>query len=110
MIYKLAYRDTGYFEGFYNEEINKSIPDQTIKINEELWKALLSKSYKIKDINLLNNNVVYAIENLDLFEEYIPKVTERPISEIELLKEEILIQSATMVDLDFRLTTLELGL
>lgn len=48
----------------------------------------------------------------DLIEEYIPSAdnTARPPSQLELLQEEVLNQSEMMLDMDFRLTSVELGL
>lgn len=47
----------------------------------------------------------------DLIEEYIPEqlLPVQP-SELELLQEEVLNQSEMMLDMDFRITSLELGL
>ena len=47
----------------------------------------------------------------DLIEEYTPEpLPPQPASELELLQEEVLNQSEMMLDMDYRMTSLELGL
>lgn len=57
MIY-FAYTDNGAFDGFYNDEIHdldeNFITNNCIKINEELWKSLLSGIYKV-NLDLVNS-------------------------------------------------------
>lgn len=93
--------------GFVLEGLHEIKEDDIAITNEDHTRYLelqsKGKQFKIKEIP--TGNTLF-----DYVEEYTPQATEKPVSEIELLKEEILIQSETMVDLDFRLTTLELGL
>ena len=55
---------------------------------------------------------VFGIDVKDCFisvvDPFIPKP--QPPTELELLKEEVLLQSEIMLDMDFRMTSLELGL
>lgn len=63
------------------------------------------KEFKVKD--LLGTGDVYT----DYLEEYTPApLPPAPQSELELLQEEVLNQSEMILDMDFRLTSVELGL
>ncbi len=62
------------------------------------------KQFRIKDI-------ATGESLFDLIEEYTPEpLPQQPASELELLQEEVLNQSEMMLDMDYRMTSLELGL
>lgn len=85
--------------------------DETIdhKVSNEDYKTFFElqsegKQFRVKDVP--------TGEGLfDLIEEYVPEpLPPAPPSDMELLQEEVLNQSEMILEMDFRLTSIELGL
>lgn len=57
---------TGEFKGFYNDEIHKNIPMNSIEISEELWLDMLLGQYKfnIEYINKINSPIQLKDKNI----------------------------------------------
>lgn len=57
---------TGEFKGFYNDEIHKNIPMNSIEISEDLWSDMLLGQYKfnIEYINEINSPVQLKDKNI----------------------------------------------
>lgn len=91
--------------GFHdkNDFLDSDIPiseKDYLKWNEECS----FKQFRVKEV--ATGNTLF-----DLIEEYIPEsLPPAPPSEAELLKEEVLNQSEMMLEMDFRMTSVELGL
>lgn len=75
-----AYNENGDFIGFFSEIIHDNIPNQNLRISEQLWNELLQGYYKVK-LSQVNN---YDNELLDLMDKdkYFIKV-EPEVIEIE---------------------------
>lgn len=112
MIYKLAYKDDGHFDGFYLDDIHEFIPEKHINISEELWQELLTKIYKLKSIENLDGKTIYTLSNLDLFEEYVIEQSDIPQDptihdRVETLERENVDLLRSNFDLDFRVFEIE---
>lgn len=102
-----------YIEDIHGLKLCESVLSQNgIQIDDDMHTYLSSITGEIDFNGVIDKNKVYSMEDKELF-----KVTEIPLnttpqlpSEMDLLKEEVLQQSESMVDMDFRLTSLELGL
>lgn len=100
-----------YIEEFHGEELCQSIVESGgIEVDEELHQYIISLG-KAEFLGIKEEKI-YTIIDKDLFKEVIQPedTTPHPPSDVDLLKEEVLQQAESMVDMDFRLTSLELGL
>lgn len=93
--------------GFVIEGIN-TVLDTDIQISEEEYNTFFNMQSQGKQFRVKQQATGNSL--FDYIEEYIPEFNIEPPSEIDLLKEEVLQQSESMLDMDFRLTSLELGL
>lgn len=106
-------QQTNIVKGFYCEEIHGiNIPNECIRITEELWQYVSNMGQST--INIKKNKSlevgVLGIESKHIFAKVIfPQSPPKP-TEIMLIKEELLLQAEMLVDNDFRLTNIELGL
>lgn len=108
--------NSGVIDGFYIEDLHGEQVCNTVylmgglKVEEELYQHLLSLGQA--EFIGSKEEKIYTILDKDLFKKVIQPLDPTPPqpSQLELLKEEVLQQSESMVDMDFRLTSLELGL
>lgn len=98
-----------YIEDFYGKELCESL--NHINVDEALHSYLLNVG-SLMIFRGVKEDRLYTILDKDLFKKVIQPedTTPQPPSEMDLLKEEVLQQSESMLDMDFRLTSLELGL
>lgn len=95
-MYCLAYEDKE-FKGFYKEGVHKYIPQNHIKITDDLWQYLLQlQSFKIKEDAYLSNELVYNIDNKDLFEKVEATVIKgtNPFDEIDAFNAQLMLENA----------------
>lgn len=66
-----------YLKGLHGEDVcNRIYTNGGIKINEELWNKLLS--YGVSKFKSIKEDRVYIIDDLALFEKYIPPIDNTP--------------------------------
>lgn len=85
--------------------------DETIDkaVTQEEYNKFFELQSKGKQFRIKDNPTGTSL--FDYIEEYIPEpLPPAPPSELELLQEEVLNQSEMMLDMDYRMTSLELGL
>lgn len=87
----------------YNEILETDIP-----VSEEDFTEYLNTKDIIKHYRLKGTTTGTGL--FDYLEEYTPEILIAPPTELELLQEEVLEQSEYMVEMDYRLMNLELGL
>ena len=95
--------------GFLVDAVH-DIPPSAIPISTDEYKNYFKLTSEGKQFRVKKQATGSRL--FDYIEEYIPEfnIEPQPPSEIDLLKEEVLQQSEATLDLDFRLTSLELGL
>ena len=62
-----SYKDNGEFDGFYNDEINKKIPVESVEITQELQNELLTGLWSINIEKLDDIKGVLDIDDKDSF-------------------------------------------